>query len=192
MASPGRIKQLSSQLEKHRLDAILVSHLPNIRYFCGFTGSAGLLVMSARGAEFFTDGRYSEQAAEEVDGVRVHIETGKSAQASAITWLRKRSRLKRIGFESAYMTVADRDILAKRLGRGFRLAAAPPMIDQRLMVKSAREVRKIRAACDLGDQLFRRLTKLVKPRATESQVAGKLKLAALRLAPDHMPFSTII
>src|SRR5258708_11451076 len=192
MASPGRIKQLSSQLEKHRLDAILVSHLPNIRYFCGFTGSAGLLVMSAGGAEFFSDGRYSEQAAEEVDGVRVHIETGKWAQASAIAWLRKRSRLKRIGFESAYMTVADRDILAKRLGRGFRLAAAPPMIEQMRMVKSAQEVGNIRAACELGDQLFRRLTKLVKPGVTEAQVAGQLELAARRAGADQMAFSTII
>ncbi len=192
MAGPARIEQLSSQIENHRLDAILVSHLPNIRYLCGFTGSAGLLVLSARGARFFTDGRYSEQAAEEVERERVHIETGKSAQASAIDWLRKQSWLKRIGIESAYVTVADRDILSKRLGRSVKLVAAPPMIERMRMVKSAEEVGKIRAACELGNALFRRLTKLLKPGVTEAQVAGQLELAARRGGADQMAFSTII
>ena len=41
-----RVRALLAALETHNLDALLVTHLPNIRYLCGFTGSAGALVLS--------------------------------------------------------------------------------------------------------------------------------------------------
>ena len=43
-------------------DAFLVSHLPNIRYLCGFTGSAALLLVEQSSATLFTDSRYTFQA----------------------------------------------------------------------------------------------------------------------------------
>jgi Xaa-Pro aminopeptidase len=43
---------------------LLVSHLPNIRYLCGFTGSAGFLLVTETGSVFFTDVRYDTQSRE--------------------------------------------------------------------------------------------------------------------------------
>ena len=45
----GRQSRLLAALREHRLDALLVSHLPNVRYLCGFTGSAGALVVMDTG-----------------------------------------------------------------------------------------------------------------------------------------------
>ena len=64
----GRQKKLREHLATTRFDALLVSHLPNIRYLCGFTGSAGLLLVEEDGAVFFTDVRYDTQARDEVKG----------------------------------------------------------------------------------------------------------------------------
>ena len=75
-------------IAQNHLDALLVTHLPNIHYLCGFTGSAGVLIVSAnKDAVFFTDGRYTQQAHEEVKGAAIKIRPGKSALAGASEWL---------------------------------------------------------------------------------------------------------
>ena len=47
------------------LDALLVSHLPNIRWLTGFTGSAAQLLLTAEHALLLTDFRYATQAPQE-------------------------------------------------------------------------------------------------------------------------------
>ncbi len=68
-----RQKKLREHLATTRFDALLISHLPNIRYLCGFTGSAGFLLVEESGSVFFTDVRYDTQAREEVKGAKVVI-----------------------------------------------------------------------------------------------------------------------
>ena len=46
----ARQKNLANQLQRIGVEALLVTHLPNIRYLCGFTGTAGVLVLNARAA----------------------------------------------------------------------------------------------------------------------------------------------
>jgi Xaa-Pro aminopeptidase len=192
MRARSRLQLLQEELPKHKLDAILVGHLPNIRYLCGFSGSAGLLVASDREIEFFTDGRYTAQAHEEVKGARIRIQQGKSAFSAAMNWLTQRKRIKLLGIEAAYMTVADREVLAKRAGRSVRLMNAPPLIERMRMVKSAEEIGKISAACHLGAQLLDTVTGAMRPGRSESQVAGQLELAARHAGADQMAFTTII
>ncbi|HET6934258.1 MAG TPA: aminopeptidase P family N-terminal domain-containing protein, partial [Candidatus Angelobacter sp.] len=73
----ARQQRLASELRRRKLPALLLTHLPNIRYICGFTGSAGLLLFIAAQRShkliFFTDGRYTQQAGEEVVGAKVVI-----------------------------------------------------------------------------------------------------------------------
>ena len=192
MRARARLQRLQQELPEHKLDAILVAHLPNIRYMCGFSGSAGLLLVSGREIEFFTDGRYTVQAREEVKGARIRIRKGKAALTAAMDWLTERNRIKHIGIEAAYMTVADRDALAKRVGRGVKLVNAPSLIERMRMVKSEEEIGKISAACHLGTQLLDTVTGALQPGRSESQVAGQLELAARNAGADQMAFTTII
>src|SRR5215471_6624878 len=68
----ARQKNLAADLRNGGLDALLVTHLPNVRYLCGFTGTAGVLLVQAGARShkltFYTDGRYTQQAREEVHG----------------------------------------------------------------------------------------------------------------------------
>src|SRR5258706_5786335 len=59
---------LRLRLAELGLDALLVSHAPNIRYLTGFTGSAGLLLVTAGRSALITDARYAQQAPEEARG----------------------------------------------------------------------------------------------------------------------------
>src|ERR1700686_4230592 len=106
----GRQQRLQSSLSTHRLDALLVTHSPNLRYLCGFTGSTGALLLTGTKRVFITDGRYTEQARAEVRTAQIVI-ARKGPLAAAVAWLsahRKRgSRTpSKTGIESEHMTVA--------------------------------------------------------------------------------------
>ena len=59
----SRIDRLRFCFSELRADALLVSHPANIRYLCGFSGSAGLLLVEGVQGTLFTDSRYTFQAA---------------------------------------------------------------------------------------------------------------------------------
>src|SRR5881397_795691 len=62
-------------LEAEGLDALLVTSRPNIRYLTGFSGSAGVAVVTQGEVLVVTDFRYDEQARQECGAVaRVEIE----------------------------------------------------------------------------------------------------------------------
>jgi Xaa-Pro aminopeptidase len=187
----SRLQRTQAAMEQRRLDVLLVSYLANIRYLCGFTGSAGVLLVTAREAVLLTDGRYTEQARLEVKGAKVKI-VKKAALTSAAEWLDKRPRLTRIGIEAAHLSVAERDSLSKALRKGKKIIASPPIVEPLRMIKDAGEIESIRAACKLGIDLFRTLTGKLRPKITESQLAGELEFAARQAGAEQMAFSTII
>ena len=66
--SPAASTRLRAALDDAGCDALLVTHLTNIRYLTGFTGSAALLLVQPDALTFVTDGRYEEQAAGQLRG----------------------------------------------------------------------------------------------------------------------------
>ena len=63
----GTAKQLMDNvMRRSKVDAILFWNLENIRYLCGFTGSDGVLIVSAHERTFMSDSRYEEQAQGEI------------------------------------------------------------------------------------------------------------------------------
>src|SRR5690349_3995229 len=101
-----RIGLLRRRLTKTGLSGLLVTHLPDIRYLSGFTGSSAAFGITRRSARLFTDGRYKTQAAEEVKGAQVDIVTGPPAVA-AVQWLAAQPNMERTGFDASHTTVAE-------------------------------------------------------------------------------------
>ena len=191
-----RLKSLQSVFDRNSLDALLVTHLPNIRYLCGFTGTSAVLVVSEAKSVFFTDGRYTEQARAEVQGARVVI-ARKPPVAAAAEWLiENKGKLgkkpRRLGIESEHLTVAGRTQLARLLGSEFRLRETRGLVEQARMVKDADEIALLRAAVDLGASLFDRALEAIRPGVKESEVAAEMEYAARRAGAEEMSFPTII
>jgi Xaa-Pro aminopeptidase len=195
----GRLKKLRSTLDENRMDSLLITHLPNVRYLCGFTGSAGALLVSDAGGWFFTDGRYREQARVEVEGCRVVI-AKKPPLAAVAEWLMARhgARRKRssagggLGIESEHLTLAGRTQLAKLLRSSFRLREVRGLVEQFRMVKDADEVKCLRAAAILGASLFEQALQAIRPGVKETEVAAEMEYAARRAGAEEMSFPTII
>src|SRR5262249_47402072 len=131
----SRQNHLVEAMRKARLDALLVTHLPNVRYLCGFSGSAGALLIDEGGSTFFTDGRYTQQAEAEVQGAR--LVTGKRGPLAPAGGGggRKRpasraAKSQRLSVEAQYLTVAAHRSLSEELPKHVHLREAPPLIEQ--------------------------------------------------------------
>ncbi len=192
----ARQKKLQERLAATGLDTLLVSHLPNIRYLCGFTGSAGLLLVEEAGSTFFTDVRYDTQAREEVKGAKVIIARKALLQAlgERIAARRRRPRPKgwTIGIEAEHLTVAEKKRLADLLPSGVRLRNAPALVEKARMVKDVEELRLIREAVKLGATLFDRVLEVMRPGVKECELAAEMEYTARRAGAEEMSFPTII
>jgi Xaa-Pro aminopeptidase len=199
MNDAARQKTLREHLASGRFDALLVSHLPNIRYLCGFTGSAGFLLVEEDVSTFFTDVRYDTQAHDEAKAAKVVV-ARKSVLPSIAEWLskrRKRARDWNLAIEAEHFTVADRKRLNDLLPSNTRLKNAAALVERLRLVKDADELERIRAAVQLGAQLFDRALEVLRrglsrSEVKESEVAAEMELTARKAGADAMSFPTIV
>ncbi len=188
-----RQRRLRESLPSLRLDLLLITHLPNVRYLCGFTGSAGALLLSERRSIFFTDGRYTLQARREVEGAGIVVKQ-KGPLATAAEWMTSRlspTRM-RVGIESDYLTLADYGRLAKSLSTAFRLQPGSSPVEKMRMIKDRDEINSLRTAVLLGSGLFHGLVKSIHRGVREMEVAAELEHAAYGAGAEGMSFPTII
>jgi Xaa-Pro aminopeptidase len=193
MDHSGRQRRLQAALAESNLDALLVTHLPNIRYLCGFTGSAGALLIGERDATFFTDGRYVTQARAEVLGARIVIARKAPGLAAAEFLAASRIRsVTRLGLDPHSVTLGQREQLRAILKGKSKLVSAPPLVERARMAKDKDEIRRIRAAVQLGASLFHVARKKIRPGVKEVEVAAAMEFAARSAGAEGMAFSTII
>jgi Xaa-Pro aminopeptidase len=195
MDHSGRLRRLQAALPENKLDLFLVTHLPNVRYLCGFSGSAGALLVSDRGATFFSDGRYIAQARAEVSGARIVIARKAPflAAAESLTGSRRgRAGKAVLGVEGESMPVAVRDRIVALLGSRFKVRSAPPLVESARMVKDEEEISCIRRAVEMGAGLFRVALRTIRPGVSEVEVAGALEFAARCAGAEGMSFPTIV
>jgi Xaa-Pro aminopeptidase len=200
MNHAARVRRLQTDLSSSKLDFLLVTHPPNIRYLTGFTGSAAALLVGPSGATLFTDGRYIAQAKQEVANARIAI-GNKSPTVAAAEWLVARRKGSRpagvslrinLGIEPESLSAGARDRLAALLRGKARVRSAPPLIERARMVKDADEIRLIRKAIELGATLFRVARAKIKPGVSEFEVAAAMEYEARSKGAEGMSFSTII
>ncbi len=177
------------------LSGLLVTHLADLRYLCGFTGSSAALAVTRRAARLFTDGRYTAQAAAEVQAARVEIVTGSPAVA-AVEWLAAQPGSETAGFDPAFTTVAElarwRSALPARLRRSFLAEVPAPLVETLRIIKDGDELRILTEAALLGCKLFDHVVEFIRPGLREIDVAAELEHQARVLGAEGMSFDTIV
>ncbi len=168
---------------------MVVSHLPNVRYLTGFSGSNGLFLMTRRSAALFTDPRYTIQAGEECDCA--------SRAVSGPTWkavfaeLRRR-RPRRVALEPAYLSHEAWMSVEDALGAGVRLIGMRDVIETLRMVKSPDEIAAIRRSVKVCSQAYTQVVKWLRPGRTELEIAAELDHRMRRLGAEAPSFDTIV
>src|SRR5271168_2423829 len=188
-----RKRRAASAAKRAGVGGMLVTHLPDVRYLCGFTGSNAALVLTGRRAVLFTDGRYTAQARAEAVGTKIVI-ASKPAVVAACEWV-EAARGRRCGFDAVHTTVAGLETMRKAVGAKVRrgmFVAVGPLVAKMREVKDAGEIAKMRAAAQVGCELFEGLLTYLEVGLTEVEVAATLEYAARLAGAEGMSFDTIV
>ena len=188
-----RFRRLRRQMQQQGLDSLLITHLPDVRYLCGFTGSNAYLAITAKKAAMFTDGRYIAQAKEQTVTARPVI-AAKSARDEACRWLAA-CGVSQCWFDPEQTTVAElghyRQALPRPQKQFFRPLTEPLVANLRLL-KDEDELRLMEQAAELGVDLYHQLLPQLEPGMPETTVAALLEQAARQRGAEGMSFETIV
>jgi Xaa-Pro aminopeptidase len=172
-------------------DAILVSHLPNIQYLCGFTGSAGLLLVEESGSTLFTDSRYTFQAKQEVLSARIHI--AKYGLLSAVGQaLRARRSVRRVAYAPSLVTVSQKRTLDLGAGSRVRWVNDGSAVEKLRAIKDADELARMRDAAILISNVLSRVLAMIRPGISELAVAAEIEYGIKQLGGAGPSFETIV
>ena len=184
-----RRQTASSCLGELKIDALLISSPASVRYLTDYAGSNGLTLLARGESHFFTDPRYGLEAREKI-AAKVHVVKG--PLVAAVAALAKRKKLKKIGFESAWMPFEDYQKLKEDLPLGFSLHPVGRILEEQRMVKSPAEIARIRGSVALNSRAFSAVLKRIKPGAKEQAIAAELDFEMRRLGAEKPSFETIV
>jgi len=190
----GRLGRLRPRLEGAGCDALLVTELVNVRYLTGFTGSAGLLLVLPDDVLLTTDGRYRDQAAEQLGaaGVDARVEVRPTVAGQHELLASAASGVSRLGLEADAVTWAQQRRFASDVFGGADLVPTEGLVEDLRRVKDPGEVERIAEAARIADEALAAVRPLLGQGVTEREVALGLDYEMRRLGADGSSFETIV
>ena len=194
-----RHRAIRQQLASRGLDALVVTSLPNVLYLTNFTGSAGIVVLTADRLFFVTDFRYvaaidrTRGTASECVGLEL-VRVGASYDEAVAALLAGMPKA-RAGFEATHLTVGRHQWLLASLARGesdVDLVATDGLVEQARIRKDAFEIETLREAARRLSAVAASVIPQVRRGRTEREVAAAID-SQLRLGGFEKPaFDTIV
>jgi Xaa-Pro aminopeptidase len=175
--------------DEFKVDALLVSWLPNVRYLSGFTGSNGMVLLTPDSLTLFTDPRYAIQAAQESHG---KVVVAKGPLVKTAVQAIKRKKLKRIGFEKSHLSFETWEGLKAMLPLGAGLKPVGSLIEKWRMIKTPEEIERIRRSVQTNSKAFAGALRTIKPGMAESELAAELDYQMRRGGAEKPSFDTIV
>jgi Xaa-Pro aminopeptidase len=178
------------------LDALVVTHLPNLFYLTNFQGTAGIAVVTHERMYLILDFRYSAAArawwdsphgcpnGEIVPVDRTYDET--------LTALVKKLQSKRVGIEGAYMPVNRANDLIRSLGDAVSLVPTDGMVERLRIVKDAHEIEMLRKGGQLLSVVAADVLKEIKSGMKEQEFAARIDWRIKSAGFERCSFETIV
>jgi Xaa-Pro aminopeptidase len=188
----GRVTRVREALD---VDALLVTKLVNIRYLTGFTGSAALLLVLPGELLFVTDGRYRDQAAEQLAaaGVEASIRIGLTVAGQAEILGTAASGIDRLGLEAHSVTWAQQRTMQ---GTWFpfvrELVPTENVVESLRVVKDDGEIARIEAAATIATTALVNVRDLLDSGPTEHELGLAIDTEIRRLGAEGNSFDTIV
>jgi Xaa-Pro aminopeptidase len=206
MALVTRIDRVRSHVHAASLDALVVTHLPNVRYLTGFTGSAGAVVLLPDRCVLMVDFRYvtaAEALIASLEPGAVVIERVPQTYDAAIVDVLRRESCRRIGIEAAWLSVSRFNAMSTGLAAAAPtplradgptpvLVATERLVERARMIKEAAEVTAMREGGRRISGIARRLPDFVAPGRREDEIAAELESAMRDAGFSRPAFETIV
>lgn len=192
-----RVERAVALLHDRGLDGILVTNPTNRRYLSGFTAddhgfdeSSGVLLIDASNQLLLTGGTNLPWAIAEADG----FTTGAWSRPWPANVGQRILQLgwRRVGFEDAFLSVADFTSLRDTIGKGAALEPLGDALDSLRAVKTPGEVALLAEVTRLTDEAFTRGAATLAAGMTELELARNIQDALRAVGSDGEGFDTIV
>jgi Xaa-Pro aminopeptidase len=201
-----RVATVRELLAQSGIDALLVTHPPNLRYLVGFDGSLGALIVSASACMLVVDGRYLTAARsrvaelEELRDVSVHH--ADRSHEEGVCRAVMGSAIHNLGVEAAAMTLSRFDKLSETFGRleaeaggaamAPRLRSTERIVERARLVKDAAELTILREAALRLSRVGTQVLSFIRAGRTERDIAADIDAALRRHGFERPAFETIV
>ncbi len=188
-----RLQEVRQAIGDSGADALIITHLPNVFYVCGFSGSNAVLLLLDDAMHLFTDGRYTIQAHDQAPDARVHITRIPLAEQCG-EFLRARSSRKglRVAFEAASLNVGEWTRLKKSAGARIRWKPTAGLVERIREIKSAEELDVMRQSARVASEVVAEAPDFVRPGVSEMDVAAEIDYRLRRKGASASSFDTIV
>jgi len=200
-----RLAGVRANIQAAQLDALVVTHLPNLRYLTGFSGSAGAALVLPRGCLLVLDFRYVTAANDLASalGGLVTVETFDRSYDEGIADVLRREGLQRVGIEAAYLPVSRFNAISCGLASravlpvdsqtsSSALVPTERLVERVRLIKDGAEVDILREAGRRLGRLALTVPEFVREGRTELAIAADIE-SAMRAAGFTRPaFETIV
>jgi Xaa-Pro aminopeptidase len=172
-------------------DAVIVTHLPNVRYLTGFSGTAGILVLeSVQEPVFITDSRYVSQSKEEIGELPIRKVVG-SYDETLARYARDRA-YRTLAYEEAHCPVSRLRFLESSLPETTRLMGCQGLVESLRAVKDEEEVERLERAARGLEPTVDSLRDEIRAGVSERNVAAELDYRLRHNGYDKTAFDTIV
>ena len=186
----NRTTILKSKFEELKIDAFFVTNILNVRYLTGFSGSAGLAVITKKKNYFITDFRYKIQSKKQVSK-DFEIMIYPQGTYEHLQIIINRHRIKRIGVESNIMTVNEFNGI-KKVFPEIKFVPLNSVIEGIIITKNKEEIKSLKKAVEITDRTFSELLKIIKPGVTEKDIAAEITYIQMKLGGEKNAFDPIV
>lgn len=168
-----RRHRLAPCFASESLDALLISNPNNVSYLTGFSGEASWLIVGHESTLLVTDGRFTQQLAEECPGLELHVRPPSQTVPDAVAEVLNKLGLRSVGFETS-LTVAEFETITKATptimwkGGGNR-------VEELRMVKDATEIEQIREAIHMAERAFAMFRAMLRETDSEKDLCDALE-----------------
>lgn len=183
---------IRGKLEEYDLDAMLLTCAPNRFYASGFASSRtdGIAFVTRERAYYFTDFRYIEAATAQIKGAAVEMVKSDRGYLTLLNEIIAKHGIKRVGYEDAYMTVAEFNTYREKLK--CELAPAAKLMTELRMVKDAQEIETLIAAQRIAEKALEEIYNDIRVGVTEKELAARLTYLMLHYGAENMSFDPIV
>ncbi len=165
-----RVEAVRRRMAEERIEAFFVTHMPNVRYLSGFTGSAAIVCLTLHGAWILTDFRYWEQAARQAPDFTLYRLQSRRFAELLPEFLKEIGSPRRAAFESAHLTV-DQWLAWKEATPDVEWVPIKDWVEALRAVKDEAELARIREAARIADATMAYLRRRLRPGMTEREAA---------------------
>lgn len=185
----NNIQRLVEKLSDTTHGALITSDISR-RYFCGFTSSAGVILVTKDGSYLIIDSRYYDKARARVTSCEVVLMEDMRRQ---LLDLMIKHNITKLSVESAYMTIAELEKYKESLFYAEIDSSAwlSDAISAMRVIKTAEELKLIVQAQRIAEAAFERLLERLRRGMTEKQAAALLNYFIMDCGADGLSFETI-